>query len=90
MFLHLHHLFIFLCCSFPLEMHIVCKNTKYATLSSAVANLDGLAVLGVMFEVNTSIVLIVYRNSTWWYVSIVLQLGNDDDKPSHSHIKNHS
>ena len=40
--------------SFPLEMHIVCQNTRYTNLSSAVAHEDGLAVLGVMFEARTS------------------------------------
>lgn len=37
---------------YPLEMHVVCKNTKYDELSEALDNEDGLAVLAVMFEVS--------------------------------------
>jgi len=36
--------------SYPLEMHIVCKNMRYKSISEALQNRDGLAVLGVMFE----------------------------------------
>jgi len=35
---------------FPLEMHIVCKNVKYRTLEEALRNVDGIAVLAVLFE----------------------------------------
>lgn len=38
--------------SFPLEMHIVCQNTKYPDLQDALQHPDGLAVLGIMFEVS--------------------------------------
>lgn len=38
--------------SYPLEMHIVCQNTKYKELSEAVLHPDGLAVLGVMYELS--------------------------------------
>jgi carbonic anhydrase len=34
------------------ELHLVHYNSKYANLGAAVAQKDGLAVLGVMFEVN--------------------------------------
>ena len=37
--------------SYPLEMHIVCQNTKYEELSEALQHPDGLAVMGIMFEV---------------------------------------
>ncbi|XP_037077294.1 putative carbonic anhydrase 3 [Pollicipes pollicipes] len=38
--------------SYPLEMHVVCKNTKYKELSDALLHSDGLAVLGVMYELS--------------------------------------
>lgn len=38
--------------SYPLEMHIVCQNTKYSDLSEALQHPDGLAVMGIMFEVS--------------------------------------
>ena len=38
------------CFSFPLEMHMVHINTKYANDSAkAMENLDGLAVVGIFF-----------------------------------------
>ncbi|ESO96281.1 hypothetical protein LOTGIDRAFT_66515, partial [Lottia gigantea] len=38
--------------NYPLEMHIVHYNTKYGTLTNAKSQPDGLAVLGVMFEIS--------------------------------------
>jgi len=38
--------------SYPLEMHIVCQNTKYEAIEEALQHPDGLAVLGIMFEVS--------------------------------------
>ncbi|XP_043228606.1 putative carbonic anhydrase 3 [Amphibalanus amphitrite] len=38
--------------SYPLEMHIVSQNTKYDELSEALQHPDGLAVMGIMFEVS--------------------------------------
>ncbi|XP_037093007.1 carbonic anhydrase 1-like [Pollicipes pollicipes] len=37
--------------SYPLEMHIVCKNAKYSDMKKATQRPDGLAVLAVWFEV---------------------------------------
>jgi len=37
--------------AYPMELHIVHYNTKYADIGAAVGNADGLAVLGYMFEV---------------------------------------
>ena len=42
--------------SFPLEMHILCQNTKYDDLTTATQRPDGLAVLAVWFEVRTGVV----------------------------------
>ena len=42
-------------CSYPLELHVVCKNTEYEELSEALNHENGLAVLGIMFEVRTLI-----------------------------------
>ncbi|XP_037093387.1 putative carbonic anhydrase 3 [Pollicipes pollicipes] len=38
--------------SYPLEMHVVCRNTKYTKLQRALDHPDGLAVLAVLFEVS--------------------------------------
>lgn len=38
--------------SFAAEGHIVSYNAKYGTLANAVAQPDGLAVLGVFYRVN--------------------------------------
>jgi len=37
---------------FPMEIHLVHKNSKYPTLTDAVQNSDGLAVLGFFYEVS--------------------------------------
>ncbi|XP_043228604.1 putative carbonic anhydrase 3 [Amphibalanus amphitrite] len=37
---------------YPLEMHVVCKNTDYEELQEALKHEDGLAVLAVMFELS--------------------------------------
>lgn len=39
---------------YPMELHIVTYNTKYADLDTALPNSDGLAVLGFFFQVSTS------------------------------------
>ena len=36
-----------------MEVHFVCKNTKYATLQDALKHFDGLAVLGFFFKVGS-------------------------------------
>ena len=41
--------------SYPLEMHIVCQNTKYEDMTEATQRPDGLAVLAVWFEVGESL-----------------------------------
>ncbi|XP_075116966.1 carbonic anhydrase 1-like [Leptodactylus fuscus] len=37
--------------AYPMEVHFVFYNTKYATLDEAKANSDGLAVVGVLFQI---------------------------------------
>jgi len=39
---------------FPMEIHLVHKNAKYPTLTDAVQNSDGLAVLGFFYEVSST------------------------------------
>lgn len=39
---------------YPMELHIVTYNTKYADFSTAAGNSDGLAVLGFFFEISAS------------------------------------
>ena len=39
---------------YPMEMHIVCQNTKYKDMTEATQRPDGLAVLAVWFEVGTA------------------------------------
>ena len=38
--------------SFPMEMHLVHYNMKYPDITTALSFKDGLAVLGVMFDVS--------------------------------------
>ncbi|KAL8615741.1 hypothetical protein ACOMHN_040236 [Nucella lapillus] len=45
--------------AYPMEVHIVCFNTKYADLGAAVSQPDGLAVLGFFFEISAGKNLIV-------------------------------
>ncbi len=37
---------------FPLEMHLVHRNARYASLSEALGQADGLMVLGILFEID--------------------------------------
>jgi len=37
---------------YPMELHMVHFKTKYSTLAQAIAHSDGLAVLGIMFEIS--------------------------------------
>ena len=39
---------------YPLEMHLVHYNSKYADIGEAVSHEDGLAVIGIFFEVSSS------------------------------------
>lgn len=47
------------------EIHIVHKNVKYSTVSEATQYTDGLAVLGIMFEISR-----VSKNITYEYQTI--------------------
>lgn len=40
--------------AYPMELHVVHYNTKYADLAAAVGNADGLAVIGFMYEIQES------------------------------------
>jgi len=47
----------------PLEMHIVCRNIRFATMEEALQEKDGIAVLSVMFEQRNLFLDIKSKNS---------------------------
>ena len=53
-------------------MHIVHFATKYGTIQEAMNKTDGLAVLGVLFQVNICVVTIIYTRYINALVPILL------------------